>query len=455
MFHEEAPSRIIGTECEYDIQGKVRLNHDGRVPIDPEFVRSNGLRLTGQFLTNGAKLYPDVGHLEYATPECLGPKESAAADAAGIQIASKFIGELSKEARGYRRSGTYIPNEDDKEYTKGYHESYLTTRHVEREERDTLTAVVPAFLATRMWAWAGAVTKNGFVLSQKASGLGEAPPISDSLVARTIQGKKPMAIILPNPCEVDKDIFTGEEHAAWARLEVRFADPVLSPTIQFASRSAMSTVLRLVEHADIYRERLRELQLKLPYTAAQVVSTDLSLKETILTADHARVTALDIQERLYELAVEFSAKFEIPSDEVEALGVWRELIDGLRASNPAEADYPAGIVSEQVHFAAKHSYIAGLVGTTALSNRNAMAVQRDTDWDRVYPIGGAMKWSDHFASEHVDNADITRLMTEAPLATRAAERSRMISFYGDAVTSVSWNTLKLGKDTYYVGNIYN
>lgn len=41
-----------------------------------------GGRDSVEFLPNGARVYPDVGNIEYATPECLGPRQLACAEIA-------------------------------------------------------------------------------------------------------------------------------------------------------------------------------------------------------------------------------------------------------------------------------------------------------------------------------------------------------------------------------------
>ena len=46
---------------------------------------------TSQFVGNGARIYLDGGHLEYATPECSTPQELIAADSAGMELLSEWF----------------------------------------------------------------------------------------------------------------------------------------------------------------------------------------------------------------------------------------------------------------------------------------------------------------------------------------------------------------------------
>ncbi len=48
-----------------------------------------------QYTANGARIYSDVGHIEYATPECIPPQQVVAADCAGSRVLQKMFSDFS------------------------------------------------------------------------------------------------------------------------------------------------------------------------------------------------------------------------------------------------------------------------------------------------------------------------------------------------------------------------
>ena len=98
----------------------------------------------GGFLLNAGRVYIDMGHLEYATPECAGLWDIVAFDRAGDLIFHRAL-----QALGSGKEASFLKNNID-HYTGatfGCHENYLIRRHVPFS-----TVVIPAllpFLVTR------------------------------------------------------------------------------------------------------------------------------------------------------------------------------------------------------------------------------------------------------------------------------------------------------------------
>ena len=98
----------------------------------------------GGFLLNGGRVYLDMGHLEYASPECLGLRDIVTYDLAGDQLL-----QASVEALGASAHVSFIKNNVDHHTgaTFGCHENYLMRR--EAQFTPPVLGTLLAFLATR------------------------------------------------------------------------------------------------------------------------------------------------------------------------------------------------------------------------------------------------------------------------------------------------------------------
>lgn len=99
----------------------------------------------GGFLTNGGRVYLDMGHLEYASPECSNLTDLITADRAGDLLIQSAVEEL-----GWQDKISIIKNNVDLETnaTFGCHENYLVSRSFPFDERENLK-LLSSFLTTR------------------------------------------------------------------------------------------------------------------------------------------------------------------------------------------------------------------------------------------------------------------------------------------------------------------
>ena len=79
----------------------------------------------GGFLLNGGRLYIDMGHIEYASPECLSLRDAVAYDLAGDTILQSALDSLRASAHV-----SFLKNNIDHHTgaTFGCHENYLMRR---------------------------------------------------------------------------------------------------------------------------------------------------------------------------------------------------------------------------------------------------------------------------------------------------------------------------------------
>lgn len=98
----------------------------------------------GGFLLNGGRLYLDMGHLEYATPECRSLRDAVALEVAGDLLLQEAVGEMDIASEI-----AFIKNNIDHHTgaTFGCHENYLMRREVPLDTARLGTLL--SFLATR------------------------------------------------------------------------------------------------------------------------------------------------------------------------------------------------------------------------------------------------------------------------------------------------------------------
>jgi len=152
-------NRVVGLETEYGA-----LVHDAELSTEawPARVknyifrqaRAGALDLhyrdyeeppgNGGFLLNGGRLYLDMGHIEYASPECRQLRDVVAYDLAGDQLLQSALDSL-----GANSNVSFIKNNIDHHTgaTFGCHENYLMKR--EAQFTPAALGALLAFLATR------------------------------------------------------------------------------------------------------------------------------------------------------------------------------------------------------------------------------------------------------------------------------------------------------------------
>lgn len=445
FLSDAPPERYIGTECEYNLQYKIAANQsrDASKYISASVLAQMGIKKVFKMLGNGGGIYPDLDLIEYDAPEALGPREAAIADLAGILVVAGMVKGTRLPHDGlYRVTGSFMRemvngHESASGVTSGYHENYLLPRSV--SESSWVDRVVPAHLASRIWAWVPTL-RGSVVLSQKASGIG-GKPIERTISRRTNHGSKPMCII--PPISSDGDVIGAKR---WARLEVRFADAGQSPLGRYMSHGAMSTVLRTLEHADkIDRRKLGMIELKNPVLAAQIFSTDWSLKRTAETVDGRSVTVLDVQEGLSELAHEVNSIIELPENERPIPRLWTTLIDRLRQSQPEEGDWNG--LERLIDIAAKTNYLTSRLPNEQLRYDNDEAMGHNLAWDRVLPTGGAQLWWQAHPTNLFSQEEVQRRVTRAPDG-RAAERANYLnSTRISGFESINWSVARANGKT--------
>jgi len=450
---DSPPARTIGTECEYNPQPRPGMPLSAgemagvKELTNAKITHSHNL-LGSQY--GGGKLYPDVGStVEFCTREANGPADAAVQDIAGIQHLGSILDVVGVAHNGiFRLSGSYIQNgkaagltaRSNSGATGGYHVSYLFPRLF--ADDSLVDRFLPTVLASSIWSMSGTVRESGYVLSQKAWGMGN-QPVLRFLTNRTEHGKKPM-IIIP-PVKTDSDTIGDKQ---WARAEVRSTDPGLSLVNRFAEFAGFSLALRIVEQQHRFgkyeRRKLGGLCLKNPTEAAQQYASDLSLTQTATNTADKQVTALDTQEAILDLLEPLNEQINLPADEELGLVVIRKIVDTLRQCNPLQAEY-TNLARTRIEFVPRHQFVVAGRDKPYVTNADKNAVQRVLLWDRVHPKGNGLRYWEAVEQKDPLVAEINTLAAQAGIPPRAAKRAAIIDDPDNPNIVHNWSTYE-GED---------
>jgi len=450
---DSLPPRIIGVECEYNIQSPPGQGIGGY--INDKALEAAEIPHHGYYLgTAGGrgKLYVDMGLLEYATEERLGPASAAVADLEGIEILSDIVDASGRPHNGlYRLAGTYIPalsveGVPIRGRTSGYHENYMMPQTL--VDDPLMDTWVPTQLAARSYAMNGTLYGQGYVLSQKVWGIG-GPPVERTVNRRTNHGMKPMLLIPPKHMDID----TVGGHG-WARAEVRFAEAGQSLVARYAGFAAVSLALRVMEQPHLFKyNEIRDVSLLDPVDAAKRFAADMTFSRTAETIGGKEVTALDIQEMLLDKVAVIAERKQLPADEYEAINVLRALNDALRQSRPAEAVYATN-ARKWIDFVARHQFVSKNIAPSLLSVTNKPAMQRNLAWDRVLPDGPGLRYWAQLSEKDLLVPRIYEHAQRFGAASRALARAALIDNPYSKKVVRNWSTYSTGDHMRSFGSPY-
>lgn len=447
---DSPPMRIIGTELEYKIQNFDSQNRT--VPhgnyISEQAIRAAGIKSIRGYTNLGSRIYTDVGHAEYCTPECKGPYEAAAADIAGIAIMSSIINASGFEHQGvFRVSGMWMSEEDDilkgvvPNITNGVHENFMMPSTLAKDK--LLPLLLPSYYATRIASMAGTISLNRYEFSQKAVGIGGTPYIAHGIVRRTDAGKKPMALIL----DAEGETMTSD----WMRLETRYADAPLSIAARRHALASTSLVLRILEQQDKFDpSEFEDIIIKDPLVATYRMMADLSLKTTVEVVSGKQMNVLDINEMFVEKVRALSNRVSLPDDEKKHIDVWMQINDAYRRSKPEKVEYDPFLVRDYP-VTTKHIWLHRQ-GTFAKGDGESKT--RSLQWDRILPIGNGIKMME---KSSITDPNVEKFQHNAPTG-RARVRAEFINDYADEQNRVSTLSWRKATTTYnattHFGNEY-
>ncbi len=385
----------------------------------------------GGFLFNGGRVYIDMGHLEYATPECRGLFDLVAADRAGELIVQRALEQL-----GMAENASFFKNNID-HYTGatfGCHENYLVRRDVPFSQV-LLPAMLPFFVTRQIFAGAGRVgchtdifeygnaDEDGvkFQISQRA----------DHIVTEIYQWIQFSRAIINTRDEPLAD------WGLYRRLHLLVGDSNMS---EYATALKVGTTALIL---DLIEERLiPEIRMLDPVQAIRDISRDMSFSWEVQLEDGSYTTATDIQRTYLDLAERYMRGKDSEGDWV--LDEWRFVLDGL-------VHDPMSVI-DRVEWAAKKWLLESFMREEGLDWHDNWIQSLDLEYHNLNTEKGLFfDLRDRGLIRTVLDEDyIHRAMRTPPQDTRARARSEVMhALTGQKARYViDWDSIYIEDDKY-------
>lgn len=303
--------RVAGIETEYGclVSGEERRGHTDAWPvrvknflfrkaaagaIDLHYRDYEEPPGNGGFLLNGGRLYLDMGHIEYASPECLHLRDVVTYDVAGDRLLQSALESLGAVDRV-----SFIKNNIDHNTgaTFGCHENYLMKR--EAQFTPPVLGTLLAFLATRqIFTGAGRVGQANplafdfqlpqpevqvdFQLSQRADHI-----VND--IYQWVQFNRAIINARDEPLA---------DYRKYRRLHLLIGDSNMSPFATALKIGTTSCVLSLLEEGHLPKN----LSLSDAVQSTRDISRDPTSAWIVRLENGKTIGALDIQWQFHELA---------------------------------------------------------------------------------------------------------------------------------------------------------
>ena len=450
-YSGELPTRDARDGADHDLAPEARTDKEAGAVLTGSPTRwvkrvapfeAHYYRGSASHAVNGARLYVDHTHPEYASPEALGPREAVLYDKAGDLLMHHAEAALSRE-RGSRIQ-VIKNNTDGHGAAWGAHESYAVRRDV---PWDLLTAVTLPFLVTRQ-----VIGGSGRV------GLGpegRTPGFQIFARADYIEQAVSLYTTRERPIVNTRDEPHAEERR-WRRLHVITADSSSLAVTGLLRTGSMAALLSLIEeHPHRARALAERFAFADPVGALRAFSHDPELRVRCELADGGAVGALEVQRAfLDEIAAAHAAhqdgsgaaggaaegRHGLDEETAAVLALWGEALDALE-DGPLRA-------AHLVEWCAK------------LAVLERLRTRYDCDWDDpriraadlqfavVDPAASLAAALERAGSVRrvVDDEAVRAAVGRAPADTRAGGRSEFLRAFPDRVWAASWTSLVVDID---------
>lgn len=423
---------LSGREAGWDWESEtplrdVRGYEVGRPDAHPDQLTDTDLGMANVILTNGARLYVDHAHPEYASPEVTTVADLVRYDKAGDTIMAIAAQQASRQLG--RPIRLYKNNTDGKGASYGTHENYLLDRRTPFEH--VITDFTPFLVTRQIFTGAGRVGIGqnsdlaGYQLSQRAD---------------FFEAEVGLETTLNRPIINTRD----EPHAdagRYRRLHVITGDANLSEISCYLKAGTAALALHVIEAGTLGDD----LRLHRPVETMQQISHDPTCTTVLTLADGRRMTAIDIQEA-YLMACRKWVESAEPGRDGSAeqiaewqdiLAWWQHVLDSLRTDPFRLAD--------QLDWVAKLALLNSYVERDGLSWDAAKLSLIDLQYADVDPRRGLHQKlvANQKMRRLVTDDEVERARVVPPEDTRAYFRGRIMEKFSSAVVAASWDSVIL------------
>lgn len=288
----------------------------------------------GGFLMNAGRIYLDMGHVEYASPECQSLTDVVASDRAGDMILQRAVQDL-----GLAEEVSLIRNNVDHETdaTFGSHENYLVTRRFPFSRRGLAPLVT--FLVTRQIftgsgrvgaaspqdAW---IQMDRLIVPRAALGHGAASP---QLPFQISQRADHIVNDFFEWVQQNRAIVnTRDEPLAdpnqYRRIHLLLGDSNMAEYATALKLGTTGLVLQLIEDG----KAPRDLDLDEPVETLQEISQDQERQWMVRLQSGKSLSAIDVQEQFLAAAKAHCQGQDEETDWV--LAQWETVLHDLRGN---------------------------------------------------------------------------------------------------------------------------
>ncbi|MDA8027615.1 MAG: proteasome accessory factor PafA2 family protein [Nitrospiraceae bacterium] len=377
----------------------------------------------GGFLRNGGRLYIDMGHVEYASPECGTILDLVAMDRAGDLLLEESLREL-----GLSGSVSFIKNNIDHQTlaTFGSHENYSVPRSFPFNEKGLDPLV--AFLVTRQ-IFSGAGRVGASIINDSLISLDNSFP---SIPYQISQRADYVVNKFYQWVQMNRSIVnTRDEPLAdplqFRRIHLLLGDSNMSQYALALKAGTTRLVLALIE-----RGEAPWIPVADPVQAIRSLSHDLSMTWPIEIGGEGVVSAVEIQGRFYEAA---EKAFRGESDDSDwILDAWNGILTDLEKKDPA-------VVADRIDWAQKYVLLETFRKEEGLSWDDPWMESLDLAYHDLNPDTGLFYPLEEEGSHRrlVSSTAIRTARDNGPAGTRAQGRSEAVARILDGQTGKMFN----------------
>lgn len=391
----------------------------------------------GGFLINGGRVYLDMGHLEYASPECSNLVDLITFDRAGDLMIQEAVEEL-----GWADQIAIIKNNVDLETnaTFGCHENYLVSRSFQFENRENLK-VLASFLVTRqIYCGAGRVG----ACNPHPFRDWDSTPQSDAEAETVDFQLSQRADHIPNEfyrwVQYNRAIVNTRDEplsdpSKYRRIHLLVGD---SNICEFSTALKMGTtalVMDLIERGAI------DLDWVLTDTVAAMrsISRDPERKWEITLRNGKKSTALEHQWQIQKAAQKHLAGQNNETDWI--LEAWAEILTDL----PKGPEFLLG----RVDWASKLWMLGEFMREENLTWHDAWIKSQDLEYHNLNKKQGLYWYLEENGDAYRKTSDeaIIHSKTTPPKGTRADGRGELVkSLIGQTGYLIDWIGFRLNKE---------
>ncbi|MFC5280330.1 Pup--protein ligase [Arcanobacterium canis] len=407
--------RIFGIETEYGITAAATDTTAARVEAEQAaellfqpVVEANGS--TNAFLTNGARLYLDIGaHPEYATAECDSVRDLLLNERAGdviLRDLARTANEKLRSAGISSRIHLIKNNLDSQGNSYGCHENYLVRRRADFTER--IAWLIPFFTTRQILVGAGHIRQSQqgvtYELSQRADQVWDA-------ISNASTRSRPMINTRDEPhADVDQ----------YRRMHVIVGDTNMLETTSVLKITATEALINVIESG----VRLAPLVLSNAPHALRTISRDITGKAPVEISGGPAMSALDIQSQIHDFVMTHYERegWLADLDPLRSYGLdlWIRALDALRSGN-------IDTLASELDWVAKKALLDRYCERLHTDLGDVRMARLALAWHDITDAGLLTKFEDTGQVRTLlKRSDVVEATTRPPQTTRAALRGRFI-----------------------------